>query len=115
MSERARLRKELEENDERLVEYQARSLRLRRQLGFLSDKSKELIKRELSSIEEQEKLEREQESSKEVTSSSSVADASSLFDPSALDLLGPSVPLDWVGWDVVDGTAQPSSVSPGSG
>lgn len=73
-----------------------------------------MMKRELSSIEEQEKL--EQESAKEVTGSSDPAvDAASLFDPSALDLLGPSVPLDWVGWDAVGGTPQPSAMSPGSG
>lgn len=107
------LLRRFDEERARRNELLAKTRRLRQQLDLLSDKEKEMIKRELSSIEEQEKL--EQESMKEVTGSSdSVVDAASLFDPSALDLLGPSVPLDWAGWDVVGGTHQPSAASPGS-
>ena len=59
-AEKSRLQRELDEIDERRSELDVRRLRLRKQLGLLTTREQEMLRRELSSIEELEKLEEEE-------------------------------------------------------
>lgn len=79
-----KLELELEEIEERKSELDVRRLRLRKQLGLLSSREEEMMKREMASIAELERLEREAGLLTDAAAASSDLTASN-FDWAALD------------------------------
>ena len=115
--EREQLEAQLRETDDQLSKLLPRQIRLRRQLGRLSQKEADAIRRELSAIEDQESLDAQEQEAlriireREARQAAAPLSFEDVFSSEALASLEPLSPSDLVAADLLGGNPPVSGSS----